>query len=481
MQVLDVSKLRLVGRTPSMTSGGGDSAGDMAEIYVTPEGRQVTRESDGSYRIVVPGTDDKHATGTMYSFDANGNLSNTTSVGGGSFWENTVGRQGLGQIGTDIANDKKLIAFLATAAAGAYASQAAAAGGAGGTGGVGAAGSSGAGYAPIEASAGIGEAGGVGSYGATGVASSAAPGAVPGVSATQAAGGVGAASSAGGGGGSGINTGNGQSFSDAGYSAQNGLDYSGGTDGLLDQIKRQYGEPALEWIKQNYGDVAKFAASNPNLLTALAGGALGYAANKDDSTATVSTSIDPTALAYRDSVLSQLQGELNPANMPKYDGQTTYTAATNPFVADENPYLTSMIDAGAGDMSRYYDQFIAPKFSAGSSFGSSGLGFMELAERDNQARQMRDMATNLRFQDHNMRAGLAEQGAARTDQSNQFNINTGTKLFQDYQNAQNQRINSLVSAGSMPGNKTQTVTTQGNPWAGLMGGIITGANLWGTK
>lgn len=245
---IDINALQPVGRIESIMGRlGGEPQYDT--WYQTPEGVDLYQRPDGRYYTVN--------SGQMYMFDPSGNLTNQFATGGGSFWDNTIGKYGLGQIGTDIANDPKFLAFLATAAGGAYASSVA-----------GGAGTAAAGTGAAEVGAGS-----VAAPTATAAApaAAAAPG---GITATQAVGGAGAASSALGGGGGG-DTGGG--FSDARYSSEAGLDYSGGTDSWYDQIVRQYGEPAAEWLRAG-------VAKNPGMLATigdLVGGYMGSDAAKD--------------------------------------------------------------------------------------------------------------------------------------------------------------------------------------------------------
>ena len=203
----------------------------------------------------------------------------------------------------------------------------------------------------------------------------------------------------------------------------------------------------------------------------------------------------------------------------QYSGPTSYQAANNPLAGENNPYLSSLLDSARQDMQKYYQNQIAPKFASGSSFGSSGLGFAEVLARDNEAKRFADVATNLRFQDHNLRATLGEQQANRMDQASQFGINTGRNiwndteaqrqfdlghastlwnneelarqfnlghernLFNDAERARQDRMRlALDGMIGAPGNTTQTTsqTAQGNPWLGAFGGFLAGSNLWKT-
>ena len=211
----------------------------------------------------------------------------------------------------------------------------------------------------------------------------------------------------------------------------------------------------------------------------------------------------PTGTANGMPDWSGSNGYMNQINSLLGQGTQKLNATANPYATEANPYLNDMIEKGRSDLTGYYDQFIAPKFASGSSFGSSGLGFAEVAERDNQARQFAEMASGLRFNDYNMRSGLAEQGAGRQDELNsgqrnnfltagntfgnfaqnagQFNANFDINKWKAEQDEEYRKM-ALLTGYQPPGGSTSTTSTtaQGNPWAGLLAGGIAGANLWNT-
>jgi hypothetical protein len=225
------------------------------------------------------------------------------------------------------------------------------------------------------------------------------------------------------------------------------------------------------------GSTAAGAASslfgNPNLLGAGVG-ALAGALGSGDTTQSTQTLMDPSARAYLDSFRSraeqvasqpyqaptfsltqgptdaQMQGQAgmqaamnNPMTGQVNDlasqfmngardgtaagnaemgavrglvGQGTQagTAARNAY-AGPNSFLDDMIASSQGDLSRSYANTVAPKFSSGSSFGNSGLGFAEVDSRNDLMRNLGNISTGLRFQDYNLQANLGEQYAGRQD------------------------------------------------------------------
>ena len=111
---IDVGALKPTGQRIESVMGYGGGEPQYDTWYTSPEGVQVFQRPDGQYYTVN--------NGQMYTFDPAGNQTGQIATGGGSFWDNTLGKYGLGDIGTTVANDPKFLAFLGTAAGGAYAS-----------------------------------------------------------------------------------------------------------------------------------------------------------------------------------------------------------------------------------------------------------------------------------------------------------------------------------------------------------------------
>lgn len=147
------------GQVQGIFSGDDPGSHGMSMDWLTDsQGNNYYRRPDGGF--TGPGS-----TGSLTAFyDAQGNFLGERETGRGSLWDNTLGKYGLGDIGTTVANDPKFLAFLGTAAGGAYASSlaggGAAASGAGGaasgatTGGVGTGAMSAAELAAMDAAGG---------------------------------------------------------------------------------------------------------------------------------------------------------------------------------------------------------------------------------------------------------------------------------------------------------------------------------------
>lgn len=208
---------------------------------------------------------------------------------------------------------------------------------------------------------------------------------------------------------------------------------------------------------------ANYLSSNPNVVGGLLGAGLGAIAGNEDQTLTTTQTTrpnDPTLINQA----GQTYGLLA-------DGGGGYTASANPYANASNPYLSSAIDAANADTIRNFN-FLAPaQYSQGSSFGNSGLGFLEVNDRANVLSQLANTSAQMNYQGYNQAAQLAESGAQRTDQAAQFN--TGARL---------QGAQGLLSTGSALGNTTTSSSTApGNVWAGALGGALLGSQLsnWG--
>lgn len=221
--------------------------------------------------------------------------------------------------------------------------------------------------------------------------------------------------------------------------------------------------------------VADYLGNNPQLLGALIGGGLGALAGTEDQTLTQNTSgtqsstqttalNDPTAVNQALANYGQLAG-----------GAGSYQAAVNPYADANNPYLSQAIDAANADTIRNYN-FLAPaKYSSGSSFGNSGLGFLEANDRANVLSQLANTSATMNYQGYNQAATLADAYAGRQDAANQFNTNTQLQANQGLIGGA-QALGSTTSNNSTSSG-TNTSTAPGNIWASGLGGALIGSQL----
>lgn len=93
------------------------------------------------------------------------------------------------------------------------------------------------------------------------------------------------------------------------------------------------------------------------------------------------------------------------------DGQ----AARHHLLGQNNPALQEVIDAAQQDLARNYRNVVAPSFMGGSSFGNAGLAFAENDARNDLARNMGRIGSDLRFLDHKLQAELGLDDVQRQD------------------------------------------------------------------
>lgn len=218
-------------------------------------------------------------------------------------------------------------------------------------------------------------------------------------------------------------------------------------------LARQYGSTAADWASK--------LLANPSLLSSLAGGVAGALGGGDQTITTTgqqkTTPNDPA------SIQAAIAGLLGQANGP------APTSAVNPYASAQNPFLDQTIDAANRGTVRNYNTLSAPKFASGSSYGSSGLGFLEENERANVTQQLADNSNQLSYQGYSQAANLSESGAQRTDQM----------TLADLQ----RRLAAYGAAGQLGmgmGNtvdSSQSYTVPGNIWASGLGGAILGGKL----
>lgn len=211
------------------------------------------------------------------------------------------------------------------------------------------------------------------------------------------------------------------------------------------------------WYDSLLTGAGNYLTSGQGVGTVL-GGLLGAASSGDQTlTQTSNTTLnDPTAVNEALSNYRALAG-----------GSGDYTAAVNHYADASNPFLSSAIDAANADTVRNYN-FLAPaKYSAGSSFGNSGLGFLEVNDRANVLSQLANTSASMNYQGYNQAASLADAYAGRQDAASQFNAN------------QRQQANQGLIGGAqaLGSTTTQSSTAPGNIWASTLGGALIGSQL----
>lgn len=116
-----------------------------------------------------------------------------------------------------------------------------------------------------------------------------------------------------------------------------------------------------------------------------------------------------------------------------YIGRTTEGArgaqaaavGRNALLGMNNPFLQGAIDYAQGDVTRSYNNTIAPQQQAAQvasgSFGNAGLQQMQLEQQRNLAQELGRVSSGMRMQDYGLQAQLGESDLNRQQANNQFN------------------------------------------------------------
>ena len=178
----------------------------------------------------------------------------------------------------------------------------------------------------------------------------------------------------------------------------------------------------------------------------------------------------------------------------------------NPFLGQDNPYLTKNIDNTLGDMTRNYNMMTKPNTESAmvgsGSFGNSGLLQMQQKQQSDLADSMGKTAAGMRSNDYQNQQNMYQwdQGFNRNLYNdavgqNQQNFNNYTNLLgvagnmnntdmTNANNAQNTALNYFNnfsnSANGMANGfagTTNTTNMPGNPMLGALGGWQLGSQL----
>lgn len=200
------------------------------------------------------------------------------------------------------------------------------------------------------------------------------------------------------------------------------------------------------------------------------------------------------------------------------------SAASNPYLQQQNPYLQQMIDAASADVVKNYNLSAQPAFNAAmvrsGSFGNSAINEMNQQAQSQLQQNLGNLSNQMRAQDYNNQLGMYQwqqqfdagnywrdqdfNRATFNDAFNQqqANFNNGLGLLnmlngfnqQDLNNAttiQNTPLNYLqqfanTAGGLGSGGSTQTINgnQQSDPVSAAIGGAMAGnriQNAWNTN
>lgn len=157
---------------------------------------------------------------------------------------------------------------------------------------------------------------------------------------------------------------------------------------------------------------------------------------------------------------------MNQGKNTMQQGLASGDAATKNAYAGSNPYLQQNIDAAMGDITRNYNDAIAPGLTTQSvnsgSFGNSGAQATQQNAMNDLTKNLGNTASGMRMQDYTSQQQLAEQYANRNDQMKSQYLN----LAPTYGNQAYTDASQLMTAGAAhQDNQQQQLDAQYQNWA----------------
>lgn len=136
-----------------------------------------------------------------------------------------------------------------------------------------------------------------------------------------------------------------------------------------------------------------------------------------------------------------------------------WTGGTNQY-AGQNKYLQQNIDAAMGDITRNYNDAVAPGLTTqmvgSGSFGNTGAQASTQNALNDLTKNLGNTAAGMRMQDYTAQQGLAENQINRNMQTSQFNANMGN----DYASRNDQMTNNMLNLAPTYGNQAYTDASQ---------------------
>lgn len=254
-------------------------------------------------------------------------------------------------------------------------------------------------------------------------------------------------------------------------------------DALHEQLSAEFGGPALGALPAYPGDVIR-----PHK-----GGG-----STSSTTQSIPTELKPLAAAYSDKAMNlssqsyqgydgnqvadlnwyqnagadkianrALGGDslMNQGKSTMQNALGTGNAATKNAYAGPNPYLQQNIDAAMGDITRNYNDAIAPGLTTQSvnsgSFGNSGAQAAQQNSLNDLTKNLGNTASGMRMQDYSAQQQLGENYANRNDQMKSQYLN----LAPTYSNQAYTDAAQLMNVGNMnQDNQQQKLDAQYQAW-----------------
>ncbi|MBT9571109.1 MAG: hypothetical protein IV106_08375 [Pseudomonas umsongensis] len=260
-------------------------------------------------------------------------------------------------------------------------------------------------------------------------------------------------------------------------------------DALHEQLSAEFGGPAIGALPAFIGDVMRphkggggsstTTQNIPDELKPLASaysskamnlGSQGYQPYGGQQVAGLNSyqANGANAIASRvaggDSFMNQAQSIMQSAlDSGDLAGSNAYGYAANGGTnqyAGPNPYLQKNIDAALGDITRNYNDAVAPGLTTqmvnSGSFGNTGSQAATQNSLNDLTKNLGNTAAGMRMQDYTAQQGLAENQINRNMQTSQFNSNMGN----DYAVRNDQMKLQYLNAAPTYGNQAYTDAAQ---------------------
>lgn len=165
---------------------------------------------------------------------------------------------------------------------------------------------------------------------------------------------------------------------------------------------------------------------------------------------------DPTMTSAKNTIQNGLDtgwaATVNPNGNANNGGTNQY--------AGSNPYLQQNIDAAMGDITRNYNDAVAPGLTTqmvnSGSFGNTGAQASTANALNDLTKNLSNTASGMRMQDYTAQQGLAENQLNRNMQTSQFNSTLGN----DYASRNDQMKNNMLNLAPTYGNQAYTDASQ---------------------
>jgi hypothetical protein len=221
------------------------------------------------------------------------------------------------------------------------------------------------------------------------------------------------------------------------------------TQSIPDELRplaTAYSDKAMDLSNQPYQSYGgqQVAGMNPYQNSATA--RLGQIFNQGDSSMNAARNTVTNSLNSGNAATQNPYGDINNGGENQYAGS--------------NPYLQQNIDAAMGDITRNYNDAVAPGLTTqmvgSGSFGNTGAQASTQNALNDLTKNLGNTASGMRMQDYNAQQGLAENQLNRNLQTNQFNAGMG----QDYASRNDQMKGQML--GLAPGYESEGLNVANN-------------------